>query len=464
MNKNLLTKHKNIHFIGIGGIGQSALAGILLERGFCVSGSDLSPSHITKRLKAKGAKIYKGHSAGNVKEADLVVYSSAVPKDCPEMKVAREKKIEMMKRGELLALMMNPQQGIAVSGSHGKTTTSALICFLLEKAGFHPSFTVGAELKNFDGKNYANGESDYFIAETDESDGSFLYVKPKYTIVTNIEREHMDYFKNMDSCINAYKKFIDSTKDGGSLFLGIDCNNIRELSKNLKKNKITFGLRDEADFYPEDIELSGLFSRFTCYFKGKRLGKIFLPIPGIHNVLNSLACIALGMDLGIDFDIIASAVKAYQGAGRRFEVKGCSGGIMVIEDYAHHPTEIKATIQAARNLKSKRLLGIFQPHRYSRTLHLKEEYAGCFDGLDQVILTDVYSASEQPIEGVSGRLVYDKVKASGFENVRFLPKHEILNGILPELKKGDSVLVLGAGDIGELSEKILQRLKEKKDV
>lgn len=464
MVKDLLKKYKNIHFIGIGGIGQSALAGILLEQGFAVSGSDLKTSAITDRLKAMGARVYQGHSAENARNADLVIYSSAVSKDCPEMQFAKKANIDSMKRGLLLALILNSKKGVAVSGSHGKTTTSALVSLMLDKNKFKPSFAVGAELKNFEGRNFESGASDYFVAESDESDGSFLYLQPEYAIVTNIDREHMDYYRDMRACLDAYKTFINSTKEGGCAVLGIDCRNVRDLSKSYKGRMLTYGITKEADFCAEDIKAQGLSSKFICRAGKKRLGEVFLPLPGAHNAVNSLACIALGMDLGIDFEDIARALKDYKGAGRRFDIKGNLRGIKVIEDYAHHPSEIKATIKAASQLGSKRLFGIFQPHRYTRTLDLKEEFGKSFNGLDEVIITDIYSASERPIRGVTGKLIYDEVRGSGFKNARFMPKEKILDYILPELKKDDSVLVLGAGDISELSGKILKGLENKKNV
>lgn len=450
---------KYYHFIGIGGIGMSGIAHLLLRCGVKVSGSDLKESAITGELQKLGARIFIGHDARNVRDQNVVVYSSAIKEDNPEMIEARKKGIPIIKRAQALAELMKNKTVITVTGSHGKTTTTSLASFMLLEAGVLPSVAIGGILRNIN-TNACFGEGEFFVAEADESDGSFLYYNPKYSIITNIDREHLDYYGDFKSELEAFDKFIHQTQDGGCLFCCDDDQNLKSMLSGYKKKYVLFGLHESAHIYPKNIHLKDLASEFDCFYKNKFVNRFSLALGGMHNISNALSVIALGLELGINIEVIKRALSNYKGAKRRLETKFSDHRFMVVDDYAHHPTEIKATLEAARNLKRQRIVAIFQPHRYTRTQLLLDEFGSCFDRADYVIITDIYAASELPIEGVSGRNICEKIKQrSPDKEVRFLPKAEILGHVLDIIRQDDLIITLGAGDIVKIGDELAEKLK-----
>jgi UDP-N-acetylmuramate--alanine ligase len=452
-----MTNH--YHLIGIGGIGMSGIAQLLLRRGFEVSGSDLKESKIIDELKKIGAKIFIGQHPDNIKDAKTVVYSSAIKKDNPEIIEAKKLGIPILKRAQALAGLMQDKTVITVTGSHGKTTTASLVSYLLLEAGLQPCVAVGGILKNIDTNSYL-GTGKFFVAEADESDGSFLYYYPKYSIITNIDREHLDYYREFENELSAFREFLNRTEKEGCVFCCDDDENFKTILKDYKNRVLLFGLQDTADIYPKDIKLMGLASEFDCFFKGKLMGRFQLALGGRHNISNALSVIALGLEIGIGLEIIKQALKNFKGAGRRLEIKFSDSNYLVIDDYAHHPTEIKATLEAIRNLKKDRIIAIFQPHRYTRTKLLLEEFSMSFDLADYIIITDIYPAGESPIDGISGRCIYDKIKErSRDKKISFLPKEEIVKQVSGILKTGDLIITLGAGDIVKTSDELVGMLK-----
>jgi len=449
--------NKHLHLVGIGGIGMSGLALLLLKEGYRVSGSDIKESQILKKLISLGAEIYIGHSGENVKGADLVIYSSAIKEDNPEIKMARRKKISLIKRAEMLAELMRDKIAITVTGAHGKTTTASLISWLLLKRDFSPCFALGGVLRGL-GENALLGKGKYFVAEADESDGTFLKFSPYYSVITNIDHEHIDFYGNFENLLNAFGDFIANTKD--CLIACGDDLNLRYILKDFNKKYLLYGRSSDCHIRAEDIRLLNFFSEFNCVYKGGNLGRVSLALVGTHNVINSLAVIGLGMELGIDFNQIRDALKSFPGLERRFQVKIESKDFLLIDDYGHHPTEIKATLEAAKNCGYKRLICVFQPHRYSRTKLLFKEFCKCFDSADLLIITDIYSADEEPIEGIDSEVLLRKLEESGKRNCFFLPKEEIVEYLLNIISSGDLVVTLGAGDIGRLSDELAKRIKE----
>jgi len=451
--------NKHYHFIGIGGIGMSGIAQLLLRAGATVSGSDVKESHATQELKALGARISIGHDAKNIDGAQVVVYSSAIKEDNPEFAVAKLKGI-LIKRAQALAQLMRDKTVITVTGSHGKTTTTSLVSYLLLEAGLNPTAAIGGILRNIDNNAFL-GSGKYFIAEADESDGSFLYYSPKYSIITNIDREHLDYYKTFEAEIRAFKEFIHKTEEGGCIFACSDDENLSDILKGYKFRRVLFGIERQADIYPKNIEMNGLSSDFDCYYQNKFVGRFHLALGGIHNISNSLAVIALGLELGIGLEFIKKTLSLYRGAKRRLEIKYQDDNFLLIDDYAHHPTEIKATLAAARNIKVKRMIAIFQPHRYTRTQLLLDEFSRSFDLADYVLITDIYAASEPSIEGVSAKKVHDKIKEHAPDKkVLYLPKERITEHILEIISPGDMVITIGAGDIVKISDELAEKLKE----
>lgn len=451
----------HIHFIGIGGIGMSGIAALLSAQGYSVSGSDIKESPQTRKLAEGGIRISLGHNSAHLAGAQMVVYSSAIKSDNPELLAAKERGLKVMHRAEALAKLMQDKTTIAISGSHGKTTTTALIGHLLLQAGYHPTVAAGGVLRNVD-NNACLGKSDYFVAEADESDGTFLFYNPDYPIVTNIDREHLDYYKNFEDIADAYRKFISNTKDNGCLFCCGDDEQIRRITRGYGKKMIYFGLSRENDFYPEKVTLNEFSSRFIYCRKGVPLGEVVLPLSGEHNISNSLSVIALGLCLGISHKRIEEAFAAFKGTERRFQLKCDSGGVRLIDDYGHHPTEIRATLSAVKNLKARRLIVVFQPHRYSRTKFLMDEFAESFSAADYLMITDIYGASEEPIAGVSSEALCEKIKERRpFAQVFYVKKEGIIERILNIAEPQDVVVTLGAGDIGKLSDELAGRIKGK---
>ncbi len=450
---------ESYHFIGIGGIGMSGIAQLLLRGGSQVSGSDLKDSSNIKELKALGARIFIGHNPENINGASLVIYSSAIKENNSEIAAAKKAGIPIIKRAQALARLMGEKTVITVTGSHGKTTTTSLVSYLLLEAGLSPSVAIGGILKNIE-SNACLGDGKFFVAEADESDGSFLYYRPKYSIITNIDREHLDYYKEFRRELDAFREFLGNTEEGGCVFACHDDMNLKNILADYKNRCVLFGMKESADIYPRNIQFNGLSSEFDCFYKNKFVDRFVLNLGGSHNISNALAVIALGLELDIDLTFIRKALGQYKGAKRRLEVKSVDSEIMVVDDYAHHPTEIKASLAALKNLNPKRVIAIFQPHRYTRTRMLLDEFSASFDSADYVIITDIYAASEIPLEGVSGRLLRDKIKErTPSKEVIFLAKEEIIGQILKIAKPGDLVITLGAGDIVKISDELVERIK-----
>jgi len=451
---------KHYHFIGIGGIGMSGIAQLLLRRGVKVSGSDLKESKAIEELKALGASIFIGHSAQNIDGAEVVVYSSAIKEDNPEFVLAKNKGI-LIKRAEALVHLMQDKTVITVTGSHGKTTTTSLVSYLLLEAGLNPTAAIGGILRNIDNNAFL-GNGSFFVAEADESDGSFLYYEPKYSIITNIDREHLDYYKNFETEVKVFKDFIYKTDSNGCVFACYDDDNLKNILKDYKNRRIMFGLSEKADIFARNISMSGLSSDFDCYYLGKLVDRFHLALGGKHNISNSLSVIALGLELGIKLEFIKKTLSLYKGAKRRLEIKYKDSNYALIDDYAHHPTEIKAALAAAKNISAKRMIVIFQPHRYTRTQLLLEEFITSFDLADYVVISDIYAASEQPIEGVNSKVLVEEIKKhNSAKNVVYLPKEEICGHILNIITPGDMVLTIGAGDIVKIGDELAEKLKGK---
>jgi len=438
----------------------SGIARLLISRKHKVTGSDLKENRMTGELTGCGAQVFIGHKAENISGADFVVYSSAVKEDNPEIQQARRLGIPLIKRAQALAELVRDKSVIPIAGSHGKTTTSSLVSYLLLEAGLSPTMAIGGIFKNI-GNNAESGCGDYFVAEADESDGSFLYYQPKYSIITNVDQEHLDYYKDFANEIQTFGDFINKTKDDGCIFCCNDDINLKALAVASGKKRVMFGLNAGADVYPGNIKIEGLSSEFDCFYRGKLLGRFCLALGGTHNISNALAVIALAMELGISVAVIKRVLSGYKGAGRRLEVKFRSEDYTLIDDYAHHPTEIKASLAALRNLKAARLIAIFQPHRFSRTKLLMDEFAASFDLADSIIVTDIYPASESPIEGINGQALCERIRERLPErSLEFLPKDKITERVLNTLRPGDLVVTLGAGDIIKICDELAQRLKK----
>lgn len=455
--------NRRYHLIGIGGIGMSGIARLLLKSGEKVSGSDLKESKITEELRGLGAQVFIGHDPGNIIGATSVIYSAAIKEDNPEIIETKRQGIALLKRAQALAELMQDKIVITVTGSHGKTTTASLASYLLLEAGFIPTVAIGGILRNIDTNAYL-GRGRYFVAEADESDGSFLYYRPKYSIVTNVDREHLDYYKEFEKELDTFREFINRTKEDGCVFCCADDSNLEKILADYKNRYVLFGLKENADIYPKNIQMQGLSCEFDCFYKNKLIGRFHLALGGRHNISNALSVIALGLELGIDAEVIKKTLNNYKGAERRLEIKFNEQGFLIIDDYAHHPTEIRVTLEAVKNLNKQRIIVIFQPHRYTRTKLLLDEFGLCFDLADYLILTDIYAASEPPLGGITARCIYDKVKEnSPSKKVHFLPKEEILRHLLRVLTPGDLAIFLGAGDIAKTSDELVQRFNEKRN-
>ena len=451
--------NRHYHLIGIGGIGMSGIAQLLLRQGIKVSGSDLKESKITEELRRLGSYVFIGHNPVNTRGADLIIYSSAIKEDNPEIIEAKKLGLPLIKRAQALADLMQDKIVITVSGSHGKTTTTSLVSYLLLEAGLRPTIAIGGILKNIDTNAYL-GDGSFFVAEADESDGSFLYYQPKYSIITNIDYEHLDYYREFKNMIDAFGEFLSRTKKDGCVFGCDDDINIKNMLKNYKNRYILFGLKDSADIYPSNIQIKGLSSQFDCFYKNKFIDRFNLALGGEHNISNALSVIALGLELEIDLEVIKKTLSNYKGTHRRLEIKFNEKSYLVLDDYAHHPTEIKATLKAIRRLNYNRAIVIFQPHRYTRTKLLLDEFGQSFDLSDCIIVTDIYPANEPPQEGINGRAICDKIKEhSPHKEILFLPKEEIVPHILEIIEPGDLVITLGAGDIVKVCDELVEKLK-----
>ena len=462
--------NKRYHFIGIGGIGMGGLASLLMDKGCTVSGSDLRSNEMTERLKNRGANIAFGHDRKNVGDADFVVYSSAVPQDNSELLEAAKRKIPILQRAKLLAQLMEGYTGITIAGAHGKTTTSSMIAHLLVEAEFFPTTAVGGIIMGACPHAHI-GRGEFFVAEVDESDGSFLHFSPQYSVITNIDFEHVDFYGDWDKILGAYAGFIAKTADHGVLFVYGEDKRLMELVQRSGKAFKSYGFSADFDINAQDIVFDGMGTRFDCFVGGNKLGQVVLKVPGNHNVANALACIAVGLSLGIEFEVICASLSSFQGVQRRFQVKGKTDDIWVIDDYAHHPTEISTTIETAQMFKRSlrkaasakpgRLITVFQPHRYTRVKWLLKEFAQSFYHSDYIIITDIYAASEQPIEGVTGQRLGDAISNNSKVPIKYLPKSEIVDHLLSIARPNDVVITLGAGDITRIADEFAEALKNK---
>jgi len=455
-------KLNRIHMVGIGGTGMCGIAEVLLNLGYQVSGSDLQENEATIRLRNLGAQIFIGHSADNLKEADVVVISSAVKEDNVEVARAKALKIPVIPRAEMLAELMRMKYGIAVAGAHGKTTTTSMTAQVLEAGGYDPTIIVGGRL-NTVGSNAKLGEGDFIVAEADESDRSFLYLSPFIAVLTNIDEEHLDQYGTLNEIKKTFVYFANKVPFYCPVILCLDDPNLRSIMPQIERKVITYGFSPEADIQARDFEFDGFSSYSILYVHGQKAGRLELNVPGQHNILNALAATAVGLDLDIEMQTILQALEDYSGTGRRFELKRVVNDIMIIEDYAHHPTEIKATLQAARTGWKRRLVVAFQPHRFSRLARLQSEFTTAFRQADLLFLTEIYPAGEKPIPGVSGRNLFEEIWRSGQTNVWFEPELDKLPALLAnELRPGDMLLVLGAGHINRIIPEVIKILEKEK--
>ena len=452
---------RRVHFVGIGGIGMSGIAEVLLTLGYSVSGSDVVESDTTRRLERLGARLHLGiHDAEHVDESiDVLVISSAVTFSNPEVIRARDLKIPVIPRAEMLAELMRMKHGIAIAGTHGKTTTTSLVGTVLREAGRDPTVVVGGKLRAL-GSNARLGQGEYLVAEADESDGSFLMLSPIIAVVTNIDPEHLDHFGDMEKVRAAYLQFIHRVPFYGLAVLCIDNVNVRAMLPHVNKRFVTYGTSPDADWQARELRVEELETVFEMWRGDERLGVVRLRMPGRHHALNALAAIAVADDLGIPWRLAAHALEEFGGIHRRFEVRGEERGILVVDDYGHHPEEIRATLRAAREGFARRLLVVFQPHRYSRTRDLFDDFLGAFDDADLLLLTEIYPAGETPVTGVTGEALYQALRRRGHLDIRWVAGRERLADTLVELvRPGDLVLVLGAGDISRTADELLAMLR-----
>ncbi|HEY4709817.1 MAG TPA: UDP-N-acetylmuramate--L-alanine ligase [Candidatus Acidoferrales bacterium] len=454
-----LRNFQRIHLVGIGGSGMNGIAEVLLSSGYAVSGSDLKATSITERLRNLGATICEGHRIENVQGAHVVVVSSAVAPDNVEIVEAHRLKIPVIPRAEMLAELMRLKYGIAVAGAHGKTTTTSMVASVLGAAGLDPTFVVGGRV-NHAGANARVGQSEYMVVEADESDRSFLLLAPVIAVVTTIDREHIGQYSSLEEIQETFLQFIGRVPFDGSVVLCVDDPNVQSILPRVNRPMVTYGTSSQADLVIGDVKLEGLSSAFGLKYRGEDLGVFHLPAPpGIHNVRNAAAAAAVGLVLNVPADLIREGLAAFSGVARRFEIKGKFSGVTLIDDYGHHPAEIRATLEAARGCGFKRLLVLFQPHRYSRTQHLWEDFQKSFNQADIVVVTDIYAAGEAPIDGITGERLSEAISSAGHKNVVY--SSTLQGGIeymLRESRSGDAVMTIGAGSVGRVTEELAMLL------
>jgi UDP-N-acetylmuramate--alanine ligase len=453
----MLGRTRHAHFVGIGGIGMSGIAELLLNLGFGVSGSDARASDITARLRTLGATVHDGHEASHIGDTDVVVISAAVRADNPEVAEAQRRGIPVIARAEMLAELMRLKFSIAVAGAHGKTTTTSMVAVVLEHAGLDPTAVIGGRLSAF-GSNARLGRGEYLVTEADESDRSFLLLWPTLAVITNVDREHMESYGSFDSLCDAFLEFANRAPFYGGVVACVDDPHVAAMVPQLRRRATTYGLDRAADVSATDVELGPFGVRATVHQGGQPLGPLALRVPGRHNLLNALAAVSVALTLGVPFADIAAGLAAFQGAERRFQRCGEAGGVLVIDDYGHHPTEIRAVLAAAQTALDRRIVVLFQPHRYSRTAHLLDDFGPAFLGADEVVLTDIYAAGEEPIPGVTAEVLAASMQRAGVPVTlaRGLP-----NAIAETIKRarpGDAVITLGAGTIGSVPPRLLEGL------
>ena len=450
---------QHFHFTGIGGIGMSGIAEVLLNLGYSISGSDQKLSATTERLAQLGAKVYEGHAAENVAGARALVVSSAVNESNPEVQEARRLNIPVIPRGELLAELMRLKYGIAVAGSHGKTTTTSMVAAILSHAGLDPTVVVGGKAAAMGGSNARVGASEFLVVESDESDGSFLRLSPILAVVTNIDREHLDHYKDLDAIRAAFTDFVNKVPFYGAAVLCLDDENVQSILPLVKRRPVTYGRSSQADLQPYGIEHLGSHTNFSVRTREGDLGAFHLNIPGDHNVLNATAAIAVALELHVDPEVIRMGLRSFTGVARRFDVKGEVNGVTVVDDYGHHPTEIRATLAAARSVAKGNLTVLFQPHRYTRTQLLMDEFARAFHDAGRVVVLDIYAASEKPIEGASAQALVERMRQFGHRGAEYAASADagvaaVIHGAAP----GDMIVTLGAGSVSGLAPIIVEKL------
>ncbi len=458
----MLEHLRNIHFVGIGGAGMSAIAYVLLKRGYNVSGSDVSCGHISAHLAEEGALVYMGHDACQADGADAIVVSTAIHPNNPELVEARRHNIPVLHRSDALADILNAGTGVAVAGAHGKTTTSAMIACIAAESGTDPTIIIGGEVDSLGG-NARNGAGAYVIAEADESDGSFLKLRPQLAVVTNIENDHLDHYGTEENIYRAFAQFLDNLKPGGKAVLCIDNDKLRQLNVETGVATITYGMRGSgADYTAQEITYAIGVTAYKLYYQDHFLTEVSLGVPGRHNVLNSMGAYAAAVEMGISQADILRSLQKFTGVKRRFETKGKVGGIWVVDDYAHHPTEIRATLEAARQTRPKRLLCVFQPHRYTRTQLLFDDFCRCFACCDDLIITDIYAASEEPLPGVHSAALAEGIRRATGQQVSYIPRLSKVEEYFEEhAAPGDLVMTVGAGDVFLAGEELVRELERK---
>jgi UDP-N-acetylmuramate--alanine ligase len=461
----LFGRVRHLHFVGIGGIGMSGMAEILLHQGFTISGSDESLGETTERLSRLGATIFKGHLASNIEGADVVVYTSAVhAEDNVETREAMARKIPVIKRSEMLAELMRMKYGIAIAGTHGKTTTTTITGMVVMQGGFDPTIMVGGRVHSFDQTNAVVGKGDIMIVEADEYDRTFLKLSPSLVVITNIDTDHLDIYADIDDIKAAFVEFASKVPFYGALVVCLDDPMVRNILPKITRRTLTYGLTPQAQLRATDIVTDGMSSRFHVQLNREDLGEVTLQVPGEHNVRNALGAIGIGLELKMPFADIAKGISRFSGVIRRFQIKGTAQDVVVIDDYAHHPTEVQATLQAARaGWKDSRIIAVFQPHLYSRTRDLYNEFGSSFFDADVMVVTDVYPAREQPIEGISGKLIADTASDFGHQHVIYVPDKKDVPAKLHDIARpGDVVITMGAGDIYRFGEAYLNDLQQGK--
>jgi UDP-N-acetylmuramate--alanine ligase len=455
----MFKRYQQIHFVGIGGSGMSGIAEILLNLGYRVTGSDQKRNDAVERLAELGAKIFIGHQAENVEGAHVVVYSSAVSRDNVEVQLARQRQIPTIPRAEMLAELMRLKYGIAVAGTHGKTTTTSMVGAVLAEGRYDPTIVVGGRVTSL-GSNARLGQGEYLVAEADESDGSFLKLAPTIAVITTVDAEHLDHYGSLDAVRDAFVAFVNRVPFYGSAVLCLDQPNIQLLIPRIEKRIITYGLESGADLVARRLRLAGMTSRFEVFHRGSLLGELALQIPGRHNVLNALAAVGVGLDLEIPFPTIQKALAGFSGVQRRFQILGRARGVTVVDDYGHHPAEIRATLAAAKAGFDSRVVTVFQPHRYTRTLHLRQEFLTAFNLADALIVMDIYAAGEAAIPGVTAEDLAAGIRSHGHRDVTYLgsDRLRIVEHLCEIARTGDLVITLGAGDVSQLGPELLKRL------
>ncbi len=453
IDKTHMRNCEHFHMVGIGGIGMSALARMLVSLGYRVSGSDIKAGRLLGELRKLGIKVHVGHKVKNIGSADCLVVSSSIRPDNPELRAAKAAGIPVVHRGEMLAILMDAQRGIAVSGTHGKSTVTAMLAYILEAAGWDPSAYVGAIIPKYN-SNAKTGLGDFFVSEADESDESFLRLNPEVAVITNIDQDHMDHYHERERLIESFRRFIEKLPSRGFGVISADDPGVADLGVLLGKRLITFGIDNPADCMATNIRDNDFSSSFELIWNGTNLGKITLNAPGRFNVQNALSAAAVALSLGVEFDELKAGLEEYKGISRRFEVHK-NNGFMVVDDYAHHPTEVKATLSGARASTKRRIIAVFQPHRYTRTHFMQEEYGRAFDDADEVIITDIYSAGENPIENVSSKLVVESIQRHSNSDIQVTELSDldsVIDRLKSQVRPGDIIITLGAGDVHKVAE------------